>query len=87
MPRFLQGTTDHDGVGAWGGSRKEGDMTEKSNAKPADTAKADKSREDATIFQQGRTAALGSISEEDAPYDKSNPAHSVWLKGFKSVER
>lgn len=102
MPRFLKGTTDHDGDGHMGGSRRE-DMTEKTNAKPA---VADKSSgefvdgasvpnpkgtpsdaEDATVFLQGRTAALGSISKEDAPYDKSDAKLKVWLKGFESVER
>jgi len=67
-------------------------MTEKSNAKPV-AAKADETKvakvpafDDTAVFQQGRTAALGSISQEDAPYDKSNPAHRVWLKGWKSVQ-
>ena len=87
MPRFLQGTTDHDGDGHMGGSRKESTMTEKGNAKQADTAKADATRNDRVLFEQGRTAATGGISEEDAPYDKSDPAHRVWLKGYKSVER
>lgn len=43
--------------------------------------------EDATVFQQGRTAAFGGISQEDAPYDQSDAKHKVWLKGHKSVER
>lgn len=48
---------------------------------------APKDAEDATTFMQGRTAALGSISRDDAPYDKSDAKHKVWLKGFDSVER
>lgn len=48
---------------------------------------APKDAEDATVFQQGRTARLGSISKEDAPYDESDAKHKVWLKGWESVER
>lgn len=48
---------------------------------------APKDEEDATVFHQGRTAALGGISKEDAPYDKSDAKLKVWLRGFESVER
>lgn len=119
MPRFLQGTTDHDGDGRMGGSMKENEMTN-TEKKVADHATSDakvthatteaskpttagsktyvdgvdaphakgepRDAEDVVVFQQGRTARLGGISKEDAPYDKSNSAHKVWLKGWNSVQ-
>lgn len=48
---------------------------------PAPAAQDD----NAAVFQQGRAAAFGSIGQDDAPYDKSDPNHAAWLKGHKSV--
>lgn len=42
---------------------------------------------DATLFMQGRTAALAGISKEDAPWDPKSREHKHWLNGWKSVER
>lgn len=51
-------------------------------AEPAVTENAN----DPRVFEQGRQAALGSISKEDAPYDPSDHNHKVWLKGWNSVQ-
>lgn len=61
--------------------------TKRPAAKPAEPVNVVPAlqEDDARVFAQGRTAALGSISEEDAPYDKSDPNHAAWLKGHKSV--
>jgi hypothetical protein len=57
-----------------------------SPAKPAEPSPAPaQTDDDAAVFQQGRTAALGSISQQDAPYDPSDAKHAVWLKGHQSV--
>jgi ribosome modulation factor len=59
-------------------------MTDKNHAKAANPPK---DPEDRIVFEQGRTAAAGSISKEDAPYDQSDARHKVWIKGWESVER
>jgi hypothetical protein len=57
-----------------------------SPAKPAEPSPAPAVQdENAAVFQQGRTAALGSISQQDAPYDPSDAKHAVWLKGHTSI--
>lgn len=49
--------------------------------------KEDHAADDRRVFEQGRTAAAGSISREDAPYDPSDRHHAVWLKGWDSVSK
>lgn len=70
---------------------KQGAQAEKVETKPETVEEAPKPRTKAVVahddplywaFEQGRVAAQGSISKEDAPHDPSTDEYKAWLKGW-----
>lgn len=64
MARFSKGTTDHDGDGRMGGSRKENVMSKKKTK----VEEPVREPEHQVAYLRGRKARVGGIRREDTPY-------------------
>lgn len=89
--RFLKGTTDHDGDGRMGGSKKGKTMTKpkakakaparKAEPKPAISKAA---TEHPAEYEAGRRAARSAVPKDQAPVFYTKDAEKAWNEGHDS---
>lgn len=98
MPRFLKGTTDHDGDGKMGGSLKETKMAQAPKKTPAKkpaakkaapagkpaTTKAEAERDAAELdaYQRGQHSRRVSIGRDQSPFGKGDKLRPHWEAGW-----
>ena len=89
--RFRKGTTDHDGDGRMGGSRKGKTMTTKKKTapkaapKPAAKPVSKAATEHPAEFEAGRRAARSAVPKDQAPVFWSKGTEKAWHEGHDSV--